>query len=289
MADSSQQVPQVVVQLSTGTARLGDLIAMDIQIHHPLFLQIDPPHWPKALSTFEVHDSTALPIQADAHEAITHFQALLQNFSTGPQLLPPLELSYHDLMGHTQTLKTSTMTVVIQEVAPGPKDTGDIRGIRGVVGPIAWSPWWWLLAVILLALFGFGLWQTRKRVIEGPPPPPPEPSDLKALRRLQELLATGWIETGKIKEFYSGLSDIVRTYLEEVFKAQALERTTAEIMRQMRKKSDVTNAALSELQTLLDGCDLVKFAKFRPDAEEALRDHASALRFIEATRKRSAP
>jgi len=287
MTDTSP-TPQVDVQLSTGTARLGDLIAMDIQVHHPLFLQIDPPDWPKALATFEVHDSTAFPIQTNATEAITHFQAQLQNFSTGPQLLPGLDISYKDLMGHTHTLKTSTLTVVIQDVPADPKSNGDIRGIRGVVGPIGWSPWWWLLVVILLSALGVLFWRTRQRVIQGPPPPPPEPADIKALRRLDELSATGWLEAGKIKEFYSGLSDIVRTYLEEAFQAQALERTTAEIMRQMRKKSEVTSAALNELQTLLESCDLVKFAKFRPDAEEALKDHASAERFVEATRERIA-
>jgi hypothetical protein len=288
MAEPSQ-TPQLDVQLSTGTARLGDLIAMDIQIHHPLFVQINPPVWPKALATFEVHDSTTLPMQANAAEAITHFQAQLQNFSTGPQLLPALAISYRDLMGRKNTLRTSTFTVLIQDVPAGPKDNGDIRGIRGVVGPVGWSPFWWLLILVLLCALCFLLWHTRKRVAQGPPPPPPEPADLKALRRLQDLLASGWIEAGKIKEFYSGVSDSVRGYLEEAFNAQALERTTAEIMRQMRKKTDVTSASLNELQTLLESCDLVKFAKFRPDAEEAMKDHASAVRFVEATRRRSAP
>jgi len=254
-------------------------------VHHPLFLQVQSPVWPKAFSTFEVYASTTLPMQATASEAITHFQAQLQNFTTGPQVLPGIEISYQDPMGRLHSLKTSSMTVSIQTVPPDPKAKGDIRGIRGVVGPVGWSPWWWLLLVLAMGIVGLLLWKKRAQKIQGPPPPPPEPADSKALRRLQELLALGWIDAGKIKEFYSGMSDIVRTYLEEAFKTPALEHTTGEILRQLRKKNVLSSEQQVELQKFLESSDLVKFAKFLPDAAEALQDHATAVRFVEMTRR----
>jgi hypothetical protein len=142
-----------------------------------------------------------------------------------------------------------------------------------------------LLAVVLIAALGILLYRTRKRAIVGPPPPPPEPADLKALRRLQDLLDMGWLEGGKIKEFYSGISDIVRGYLEEAFKTPALERTTAEIARQLRRKTEISNERQLELKELLENCDLVKFAKFQPDSEEGRKDHATAVRFVEMTKE----
>jgi hypothetical protein len=276
-------LPFTDTKVSTGTARLGDLVTLNIDILHPLFIQVDSPTWPQNLSTFEVSAATALPVQVNAANVVTRFQAQLQNFTTGPQLLPALDITYHDPMGRLHTLKTSTLTVTIQAVPPDPKANGDIRGIRDVAGPVAWSPWWWLLAAIVAAGIGAWFWRARKRSVLGPPPPPPEPADLKALRKLEALLATGWVQEGKIKEFYSGVSDIVRGYLEDAFKTPALERTTAEIMRQLRKKTDLSSTAQTELKNLLEGCDLVKFAKFRPDPAEAIAEHAVAVRFVEGT------
>ncbi len=172
---------------------------------------------------------------------------------------------------------------MIQDIAADPK-IPDIRGIRGVIGPASWSLWWWVVGLFLLSALCFLLWRKRRRLQKGPPAPPPEPAPDKALRRLQELLATGWLDQGKIKEFYSGLSDVVREYLEGAFKTPALERTTSEILRQLRKKIELSSESQVELQTFLESCDLVKFAKFRPDAAEALKDHALAVRFIEQTK-----
>lgn len=282
--DALTATPGVAVQVSTGTARLGELVTLQVEVRHPLAVQVDSPTWPQN-STFEVFASTALPAQADASAVVDRYEMALQNFTTGPQLIPPLTLNYRDPLGHAHTVKSATMTVTIQDVPPDPKSNGDIRGIHGVIGPVGWSPWWWLLAVFILVSLGTWLWKTRKRQIEGPPPPPPEPADVRALRRLQELMATGWVEAGKIKEFYSGISDIVRGYLEDAFKTPALERTTVEILRQLRKRTELTSVAQAEVQQLLESCDLVKFAKFRPEADEALKDHASAVKLVEATRR----
>jgi LPXTG-motif cell wall-anchored protein len=173
---------------------------------------------------------------------------------------------------------------MIEEVPPGPKDKGDIRGIKGVIGPTAWSPWWWLVMGLLLAGAGYLLWRKRKQVLEGPPPPPPVPPDVVALEKLQALKQTDWLVSGKTKEFYSAISDIVRAYLEGQFRVPALERTTSELMRDLRKKSDIPAELQAELRELLDSSDLVKFAKFRPDAAEGAQALQEAVKFVEQTR-----
>lgn len=88
-----------------------------------------------------------------------------------------------------------------------------------------------------------------------------------------------------MKEFHSALSDTVREYLEAAFHTPALERTTAEILRQLRKRQDLASDRQLLVQELLEHCDLVKFAKFRPEAAEALQIHAAAVRFVKETQK----
>lgn len=270
------------VSIATTSVRLGDVLPVTIEVRHPLFLIPQNPTMPR--STFEVRASTGLPVEAGPETAISRFRYELQNFTTGPQLLPAITVPYRDPMGRTFTLKTSSLTIQVTDV-PADPGSADIRGIRGVVGPVAWSAWWVLLAALLLLGAGAALWRFRRRVQQGPPPPPPEAADARARRRLAELLSDGDLDAGRIKEFYSELSEILREYLENAFHVDALERTTSEIQRQLRKKSDWPSDRQQQLQALLEACDLVKFAKFRPDAAEALAAHAGAVQFIDATAK----
>lgn len=278
------ETPSVQARVDPSTATLGDLISLDIRVTHSPALQIDAPDLSKTLGNFEVYASTRLAGQVNGEKAVEQFQASLQNFTTGPQVLPGLTVPYRDPMGAVHILKTPEMTVTIAELPPGPKDKGDIRGIKGVIGPTAWSPWWWLLAVFLSSVLAFLLWRKRKRALAGPPPPPPVPADVLAMEKLQKLSQTDWLTTGKIKKYYSAVSDILREYLEKGFAMSALERTTGELMRDLRKKLTISTERQVELRELLEICDLVKFAKFRPAATEAATAHAAAVKFVEQTR-----
>jgi hypothetical protein len=277
--------PSVQAQVDPTVAKLGDLITLKIRVAHPQALIVDPPAFAKTVGNFEIYASTRLARQAEGDQWVDRFQAQLQNFTTGQQVLPGLEVPYRDPMGNVRKVKTPELTVTIEEVPPGPKDKGDIRGIKGVIGPTAWSPWWWLVGVFLLSALCILLWRKRKLALEGPPPAPPVPADETALWELQELAKSDWLSTGKIKEFYIAISNILRVYLEQGFGTPALERTTNEILRDLRKASEIPAERQAELRDLLDTCDLVKFAKFRPDAAEGMAAHASAVRFVEQTRE----
>jgi len=187
-------------------------------------------------------------------------------------------------MGTVRSIATSELTITIEEVPAGSKDQGDIRAIKGVIGPTAWSPWWWVLLVVLVAAASAYVWMKRKKMIQGPPPPPPIPADVTALEKLKALAETDWLTSGKAKEYYSAISDILREYLEKAFAIRALERTTGELMRDLRRKSEISTERQAELRELLETCDLVKFAKFRPEISEGTDAHQAGVRFVEQTR-----
>lgn len=77
---------------------------------------------------------------------------------------------------------------------------------------------------------------------------------------LRKLEAQQLWQQGLIKEYQSGLTDIIRTYLMERYSINAPEMTTDEVMRSL------TNALFDkkynqELINILQIADLVKFAK----------------------------
>lgn len=284
MSNDSADTPSVRAEVSPTTAKVGDVVTLDIHVDHPLVLAVDPPAFAKDLGDFEVRTSTRLPVQINGDRGIDRFQAELQAFTTGQHKLPGLDVPYRDSMGHQSVVRTPELVVTIEDVPAGPNDKGDIRGIVGALGPAALSPWWWLLALSLIFAICFLLWRKRERARLGPPPPPPVPADEEALTKLRDLQASSLLAAGKIKEFYSAISETLRGYLERGFQVPALERTTSELMRDLRKKQPVASERQIDLKQILEDCDLVKFAKYRPDTKEAEEKLAQAFRFVEQTK-----
>jgi hypothetical protein len=104
-----------------------------------------------------------------------------------------------------------------------------------------------------------------------------------ALEELGKLRASDLLARGEYKLFYLELSDIFRRYLEKRYGIYALERTTVEIIDEFRKLA-LDSKEEKTIHEFLDGCDLVKFAKFVPTAEDIERDFQTAKEFVLQTR-----
>jgi hypothetical protein len=89
------------------------------------------------------------------------------------------------------------------------------------------------------------------------------PAHVRALSALDKLESEQLWQKGKVKEYHSNITGIIRGYFEERFKLPALELTTSEQMLQLRRVSPAKNI-LNETEQFLNNADLVKFAKFIP-------------------------
>ncbi|HEY6162811.1 MAG TPA: hypothetical protein VI112_16390 [Bacteroidia bacterium] len=118
-----------------------------------------------------------------------------------------------------------------------------------------------------------------KRVI---PKEPPLPAHLLALRQLDALRDKKLWQEGKLKEYHSELSDIIRAYIEHTFPVNALELTTDEILYRFRR-INIPREIKNKLQQLLVLSDMVKFAKETPVAEENELSLMNAYDFVRST------
>jgi hypothetical protein len=91
-----------------------------------------------------------------------------------------------------------------------------------------------------------------------------EPAHIIAFRALDKLKEEKIWEKGEVKEFYSCLTEITRTYIERQYGIPAMESTTEEILRAFRKTNPDDNLLDEILKELLELADLVKFAKETP-------------------------
>jgi hypothetical protein len=88
-----------------------------------------------------------------------------------------------------------------------------------------------------------------------------------AREAIERLLARKLVEQGHLKQFYLELSEIIKRFLGSKLGVHSLERTTEEFTRDLRAVS-VPSAEYRMIREFLEDCDLVKFAKYRPAAEE---------------------
>jgi hypothetical protein len=151
----------------------------------------------------------------------------------------------------------------------------DIHDIKGLV-PVPHSLWWlWALLLVAAAAAAFWLWKRCRPsslIAEVPPPTPYE----MAIRELQRLRA----DNPPVEEFYTRLSDTVRRYLEGQFGLRAPERTTEEFLYEVSRDHSLSTEHRELLGAFLQESDLVKFARFRPGAEDVARAFDAAEEFV---------
>ena len=146
---------------------------------------------------------------------------------------------------------------------------------------------WTLIVLLLLGAAAYGLvrWlQARgKRLADLFRPAPPQLPHVVAIQALEALHHQKLWQNNKHKQYYSGLTDILRTYISGRWEIGAMEMTTDEIVAAMRDIQLPDKVAMDLVAILRNG-DLVKFAKDTPDAEQNEADYLKTYYFVEETK-----
>ena len=185
--------------------------------------------------------------------------------------------------GETREIETPEISLKIkpgEDLGEGlAEDELELMAIR--------SPWQkgWILwsagGVVVLAIASLLIWRRRRRekmVAEI------RKSPLEvALSALEQLEKDDLVAKGELKEYYGRVSSILREYVEGRYGLQAPERTTEEFMEDLRRDSGtLSKDQKSLLEKFLMHCDLVKFAKFEPSADEVRATFESCKDFVVA-------
>jgi hypothetical protein len=242
-------------------AAVGDEIRLFFQVKHPQGHSLKPLSEDVSLSPFELKAVKIVPEEAGLSDTV---MLTLTVFNWGEQTVPAVTLTYRDGTGKEIEVQSKPVKVQVTEVPRRPTDKGDIRPVKGPVSLdisgtrnliFAWAAA--ILGIFLAVKIGL---RRRRRM--------PDPESLlaaheRALRELERLKRNDFLVQGKVKEHYSELADVLRRYLERGFEAQALERTTAEVVSQLETRG-MGRDAIGNIRRLLENTDLVKFAKFAP-------------------------
>ena len=225
---------------------------------------------------------------ADADSnVIVKQQLTLMTFDTGQIQLPAVGLTYaqsfddpNRLMAYTDPINLYSTTITVDTT----------MAYKPIVEPIA-APirmkevFPWILAVLLAVLIGLGVWFFMKRrnvhvdedgnIVRGPVIPPYD----KAVDDLKRLREEKMWQSGKVKEYFSSLTDIAREYIEGQFGVNAVEMTTDDILEEI-KPLHFSKETYNKLKDTMEVADLVKFAKYSASTLESDTALSSMTEFV---------
>ncbi len=236
--------------------------------------------------TIEVANFTSVDTVKKAGQYEYHQLVNLIVFDTGQIQLPQFQF----LVNNNGKLDTIISDPILVHVAGVKIDTTkDIKDIKGPLKiPLTFQEIlpYIIGAFIMAILAGLITWfimerKKKKQPIDEKFLLPPHIWALKELDKLQQQKL--W-QTGEVKDYYSRLTDIARTYIELRYKIPAMEKTTDELMSSMHKGM-VKQSLKKELNEVLVLSDFVKFAKAQPDFIENENSFKIIKDFIDKTKQ----
>jgi len=206
---------------------------------------------------------------------------ILTHFDTGKFAIPPTPFIYGTDSLFTSEIDIQVLGIPLQE-------ENAVIGIKGPINiPIGWEDIKYyvysgigLLILLLLIFLLINRFTKNKKSKELTKPS--IPAHIIALGELESLKSRELWQNNEAKEYYSELSDILRTYIENRYHILAMESTTDEINRDLH--TILENSDRDLLNEFLTTADLVKFAKGTTDDSSSDYFMEVVKRFVHKTK-----
>jgi len=280
----------VELRASRKEITIADRLTLVIQVEIQEDYEVELPKFGAKLQQFGIVDYvTDPPRLADSGRVVSRRSYVLEPFLSGEYEISPMTIIFWkkgDPDGKKHEIQTEKLTIQVTSLLPAKAAELEIRDIAGPVDIPAPRPPWLYAAIsaavtVLASTAALVVWRRRRR--ERIAAVPRIPAHELAYDRLEKLLGEKLIESGRLKDFYRRISDILRHYIENRFGLCAPERTTEEFLQELRR-NDVLPASHKDLLTeFLRHCDLVKFAELQPDEAEIQQTFDACKRFIMET------
>jgi len=216
----------------------------------------------------------------DRYELIKKYG--LTQFDSGKYMIPSVKILINNKAFLSDSIKVEVANVQVDTLKQKMYDIKDIVAVKNGIGD-----WWkYLLGLLLLGgITALGYWYFKKRQKEKTEEEIYKTPIEKATNLLNNLEKKELWQNGEVKAYYSELTDIVRTYIEEAIEIPAMESTTSELIEGLKvasrkKKMKLSQETIENLFVVLKQADLVKFAKSKPLDFEITEDRKKIERAI---------
>ena len=199
--------------------------------------------------------------------------------------LPPLQVKVDTAVYESKALAFKVYTLDVDtlnaEVFFPPRDIQEL--------PFSWEDWeqitYGMLVLLLLVALIFVM---RILIKKGKPifriirRKKKIPAHQVAISEIERIKAQRTWAQEDSKEYYTLLTDALRTYIQERYAFSAMEMTSSEIIERLTEDGD--QKSLDELREIFRTADLVKFAKWSTQINENDANLVAALQYVNETK-----
>jgi len=268
------------------SAFIGDEIEYSIDVYPAgAGYEVVFPDNAERLGPFEIRRRRVVKSKYPFIDKRRALRLILSAYSAGTHTIPPLTVRYRFKEGEWKEKSTEPLTVEIKSLLSQEPQAKDVKDIKG---PVELRQNYLLRFVILILLFVLGaliaaflIRYIRRRGRN----PRICPAHEIAYRELEDIRRRGLIQQGKIKEFYTRLSDCIRRYLENRFFFRTSEMTSEEFLESVKDSAVLSAEHKLLLKDFLSSCDMVKFARYGPAQNEIETSFEKAKSFIDQTKE----
>lgn len=284
---------QISVEVEMDTSRLliGDHAKVTLKAIVPQNMQVEFPLFNDTIiGELEILD--ILPSDTNIKNNLQNLsqQYLVTSFDSGWFVIPEQKF----VVNNGDWNDTLYSKPIYFGVFPMPLDTANANAIADIKAPIDAPvtlkealPYaggsFGFLTILFLAYLLY-MRYAKKQPVFVKKEKPREPAHVIAFRDLDKLKEAKLWQQGKNKEYYSELTDIVRTYIEDRYGIQAMELTTDEIIGEVMAAKIIEKDLKDQLFDTLVRADFVKFAKATTLANENEASMKFAYEFVIKTK-----
>jgi len=282
----STSFAQVQVELEPRKITVGDPVELTVSLPIPNDASVIMPD-PEAFAPAEIIKVDTLRISKEDISV----RYTISSFEPGKIELEnlPVILSYEN---RTDTLMVNAGTIVVESVLNPADSSMEIKDIHPPT-KLFWTfrdvlPYLLvIIGIIIIAVATWLIWRKIK-IKRGeivPVGPPPIPPHKVALARLEDLRIKKLWQNGFLKEYYSELTEIVKEYIGGLYKINAPEMTTYELL-EIKNKWAGNDEYFRQIKRILTSGDLVKFARYKADPHENEGNLTQAFSYVDLTKPR---
>ena len=284
----AQNSPEISSEIDTTQIRIGEQINFKITVEADTTSTVFFPEG-QTFSPLETVEAFLTDTTKSKDRMSLQKTYALTQFDSGSYVLPRQRIEIDGVGYFTDSVRINVGDVPVDTLVQKMYDikplinvdksyAGMIKTILGVL---------LILAVIAAVVYFFFF---KKKPLSEEEKEALLPAYDRALLELKRLENSKYLIQDEYKKYYSELTDIVRSYLEEDVHISALESTTSQLIDKLEMLKDagelkLTEDTIRQFQLILQAADLVKFARSKPATSKAESDRKVVEQIVIKTKK----
>ena len=284
----SQKNPLVSSEVDTTFIKIGEQIKFKVTVEADSTAQVIFPEG-QTFSPLETVEAFATDTTRKKDRITLQKIYALTQFDSGSYKLPAQRIEINGKGFFTDSLQINVATVPVDTIAQKMYDIKPIINVEKNNSAFWKTVLWVVLGLLFVGalLYWFVL---RKKPLSKEDKEALLPPYDRALLELKKLENSKYLIQDEYKQYYSELTDIVRSYLEEDVHVSALESTTDQLIDKLEMMKDAGELKLdtdtiNQFKKVLQTSDLVKFAKSKPEFSAAERDRKAVEQIVIKTKE----